>query len=478
MSARTIQCDQAVFTSIRLPTGEGYRITATSRGLRPDIKQVITRHSPSQDALCWLPDRSAGDGEAPQYAAAFYAVPDDRLCVAYSCYAGAEHTGRGGERVYTLNVIFRRADFGLCGYNPFTVLRAMIAARLTEPLLKTPPVLAPLELSIDERPGDASIPDSSPAFDPNWRAYLLHALVDDGQFVINLPEQWLAAAESFLLGIPGERRADVSFSAGLRYSVSRPHNLSFLSDEVGRAKARMTGRQEELIEPLEQEAPHVPESQWLSFVKRHWREGDLSMLGQRTSMAFSDTSHEGCERIAKMYNEMDGIRQRRTKSLITAAAAHLRSDNRNIETDIAAELVVATQDTLLKRFSSRTWDEIREVWPKLCAIQQQSTEGRLFAQPLIQRALEVAGKSHPITAAEAALGLAQPADAQTNGGGNEVMIDKVLSRVADWARSASPRELERLVSTCKSWRIVRPRCRIVSELESLCEAMVPAENSA
>ena len=60
MNARTLYCEQAVFTSTRMPTGEGYRITACSRGLRPDIKQVITRHSPSEDALCWSPEPSGG----------------------------------------------------------------------------------------------------------------------------------------------------------------------------------------------------------------------------------------------------------------------------------------------------------------------------------------------------------------------------------------------------------------------------------
>ena len=475
MNARTLYCEQAVFTSTRMPTGEGYRITACSRGLRPDIKQVITRHSPSQDALCWSPEPSGGDREPPRYAASFYAVPGDRLCVAYSCYAGAEHSGRGGERVYTLNVVFRRSDFALCGYNPFTVLRAMIAAGVTKPLLKPPPVLPFLELPIDERPGDVVVGDVNPAFNPSWRAYLLHAL--DGrqaclqarQFVVNLPEQWLAAAESLLLGLPGERRADVSFCVGLRYSVARPHNLNFLSDDGGRAKARMSGRPEQFIEPLEQDAPEVAESHWLSFVIRHWGTDDTATLARRTSVAFGDASPEGCERVGEMYNEIDGIRQLRTKPMLVAAAFHLLRDDGDVETDIAAELVIAAQGVLLKRFSVRTWDEIREVWPSLCSIWRQSTEGRLFAQPLIERALDVAGQSHPIVAADAALELAHSAGSNSISSGHDALIDRVLTRLADWGRTASGRELERLVSTYHRWQIVRPRCPLVAQLQSRCQ---------
>ena len=32
--------------------GEGYRIIASSRGLRPDERKAITQNSPSHDALC------------------------------------------------------------------------------------------------------------------------------------------------------------------------------------------------------------------------------------------------------------------------------------------------------------------------------------------------------------------------------------------------------------------------------------------
>ncbi len=231
----------------------------------------------------------------------------------------------------------------------------------------------------------------------------------------------------------------------------------------------MTGRAEQLIEPLEQDAPEVTESQWLSFVMRHWRTDEMATLARRTSVAFGDASPQGCERVGRMYNEIDGIRQQRTKPLLAAAAAHLLCDERDSETEIAAELVVAAQGMLLKRFDVRTWDEIREVWANLCSISRQSTEGRLFAQPLIERALDVAGKSHPIAAAEAALDLAYHAGSKSSNSGHDALIDRVLERVVDWARTASARELERLVSTCHRWQIVRPRCQLVSELQSRCQ---------
>ena len=72
-SATELACDQAIFTSIRTPMGEGYRIIAASRGLRPHEKQAITRSSPSHDSLCWTP---AEEQNIPgRLAAAFYKLP-------------------------------------------------------------------------------------------------------------------------------------------------------------------------------------------------------------------------------------------------------------------------------------------------------------------------------------------------------------------------------------------------------------------
>ena len=148
MSATKYTCDQAIFTSIRTPMGEGYRIIAASLGIRSDEKQTITRHSPSHEGLCLgQTDTTRSFGGAQ--GAAFYPLPSGRFCVALSCPAGAEHTGRGGQRVYTHNVVIRADDWSLLGYNPFNVLRAMAAAGLTTPQLTPPAVLPALGLSVE-----------------------------------------------------------------------------------------------------------------------------------------------------------------------------------------------------------------------------------------------------------------------------------------------------------------------------------------
>ena len=112
-----ITCDQAVFTSVRTPTGEGYRIIAASRGLTAEEKRAITQNAPSHNGLY--------DQSASARAVAFYPLPTGRLCAACPCSAGSEHTGRGGTRVYTFSVIFAAEDFPAIRFNPFHIFRAI-----------------------------------------------------------------------------------------------------------------------------------------------------------------------------------------------------------------------------------------------------------------------------------------------------------------------------------------------------------------
>ena len=78
---------------------------------------------------------------------AFYCLSSDRFCIALSHHSGAEYTGRGGQRVLTHNVIVSGDDLAKCGFNPFTIIRALPPAADSA---KLPPsgALPALELQI------------------------------------------------------------------------------------------------------------------------------------------------------------------------------------------------------------------------------------------------------------------------------------------------------------------------------------------
>ena len=55
----------------------------------------------------------------------------------------------------------------------------------------------------------------------------------------------------------------------------------------------------------------MPESEWLSFVERHWSQGDVHGLMRRTSRPFADCSPEARERIGRPYNATDALLRRK-----------------------------------------------------------------------------------------------------------------------------------------------------------------------
>ncbi|UCC30617.1 MAG: hypothetical protein JSU86_20780 [Phycisphaerales bacterium] len=487
MSETTLACDQAIFTSIRTPTGDGYRIVAASKGLRPEEKQSITRSSPSHDALC----RSAvetPDKPTNILGTAFYPLPSGRLCVALSCNAGAEHTGRGGQRVYTHNLVFDKSDFPTCCYNPFVVLRAMVEAGLLAPQLKPPSLLPELQLPITESAGRTAAVPLTSTLGPGWRGCVLDALLAERTVIVNIDDDWLGVAEALLMGVPGPMRAEVSFSTGLRFSVGRCHRLSLSRDDPNATKSRITGRAVEYVDPTAGNEPEAPSSAWLSFVEGHWSSDDLAGLSRRTSRPFADVSPIGRDRLGCLYKEIDTAHQTDTAKLLSVVAGHFDEPELDVEADVAAELAVNAQCVLVGRFIGMSWQEATQHWQTICTIWQQSEEGRLFAQPLVEQVLRAATNEHRIVAAEAALTLATP-QAHPGREGRAApqaamhtvypdVVERILTRVADWADSATSEELEepphnasRLDDLVSRWSAVRPECPVLERIRKRCRAL-------
>jgi len=470
MSTCTITCDQAIFTSVRTPMGEGYRIIASSRGLHFREKQAITRCSPSHDALC-VPSGDSPDGREARIAVAFYPLPTGRLCVAVSQHAGNEHTGRGGQRVYTHNVVFASEDFERCEFNAFAVARAIVKAGAQSVRLDGPTAISDLELPIDEAAASFRACAAHPALTTPWRCHCLETLLHERSLIIELPNSWQDTAEALIMGVPGPSRAVLSFSAGLRFSVGRCHRLSILHDDHRETWKRIAGKPIEYVNPAVGDEPGAGPSEWLSFVERHWSGDGGPNLARRTSLSFRDGSDEARERIANLYNSIDALPGQDVDLLLRTSGRFLREPEDGVEAAIAAELAVKTQHRLLQRIGSGPWEEVRAHWDLLYALWQSSDEGCVFAWPLIDGALRKASKEDPLDAAETAFDLAGPMPTSAAQFDFEGLIAAVLTALADWLekdRDGDPVALGRLY---EKWRSVRPDSAIVARIGECCDAL-------
>jgi len=458
-----LHCDQAIFTSVRTPMGEGYRVIAAGKGIKPNEKQAITRNSPSHDALC--ADLGDAQAEGP-LAAAFYLVDTGRLALSVSGFAGSEHTGRGGGRVYTTIVVFAAEDFARCGYNPFHVLRAMLAAGACEPQLQPPAVLPELTLtvSVSEEPRL-----SAPPLVPNVRVQVLRNLFDGKNTVVNMPGRWLETAEALLLALPGPLRADVSFSAGMHFSMSRMHHLELLFDDKGKARLRTTGQKVQYVDSESDDIVAPPRSAWFDFVERCYAADMLTKLARRTSRAYDDCTLEACDRIGHTFEVIEQVPQMDCPAMLEQAAQSLDASAPGVEAEAHAELQSVLQRHLLERLAVAPMPVAEDLWHAVLVIWRAGGAYEVFARPLVVRMAAHLAQLDPLTAALVVADIVGDIDRHPEPAAFASMIDEVLSRFLLWSRQSAPDEREQAVEVARRWQQLRPDSDTASQIVDACE---------
>jgi hypothetical protein len=473
MSTVTIVCDQAVFTSARGPTGEGYRIVAAGKGLRADEKQKITRCSPSHESLC-----AAGEFPARPHSAlcnpaggpvgvetegpvavAFYPLPSGRFCLALSRHAGAEQSGRGGQRVFTHNIIIRPEDFQACGANPFHLVRAMPTTAVEFKSGPAGSVLPTLELSVDlprRAPIGSGFVQSLP---PPARAAALDHVLQHKPVVIDMPAGWLTWAEALFVGLPAPLRAGLSLAAGLKFSATRGHLLNLLRDDKNVAQGKAGAQGLGFISPTDDHA--TAPSRWFDFVDRLWSAGNLQELSRRTSRPFEDCSAAARERIGDLFHAIDAVPQTEPMPLLDLVFRSFQATQRGCESDIRTELQTAAQSELIRRYTSATGPALKALWPRLVEFWRNGREAAAFAQPLIHLALQSTARADALAAAEQALAVANLPP-----GGNPKAHEATMNLIAAHLQDSIQRGLdaEKAQRLLARWRSVRPGCAITRDL--------------
>ena len=474
MSELTLTCDQAIFTSVRSPTGEGYRIIAASKGLKPEEKQIITRYSPSHEGLCaGLIDPETAKALAP--AVTFYELPTGRLCVSISTTAGAEHTGRGGQRVYTHVAVFDAKELVKLGFNPFAVARAMIAAGLAQPELKPQQVLPELPLAI----GDTAPPRTlrfPAAMHSVCRKHVLSSMLNNRSVVLDIGASWLDTAELLLMGVPGPLRSKTSVASGLKFSAGRCQRLNVTQDEKNAARNRSAGQPFEFVEPETVRAADASGA-WISFVDRHWEKGEFTAVARRTSRPFADATPTGRERLGKLYTLIDEVVSIETPRLLTTAGEYLPHVKESKEAELMNEFIAAASRELDNRLRRQPWRESKPQWAAVQALWRHDANCRTFAAPLLRAMLRAASGVDMLDACETAAEWERARGELRLDDRDLAAVEDLISRCAAWAELARDIEPQRLRRLCHLLAPLRPHCPIVDRMQRRCDTLEAASVS-
>ncbi len=307
---RAIQVDQAIFTSIRTPMGEGYRIVASSPAIKEEEKKELARRLPSHGSLC----------ESSPSATALLSFPmaSGRHCVALSQYAGQEHTARGGGRVFTHLILLQRSQFAAFDCDPFAVRTAASRAGAIQANLKPPHELKPLELAVGTTVDacDNNLPGAEQVVTGASEAildeancarlkYVLETTMGGEHLVVSRAASARSILRRVLQAMPIAMRADLAASAGLNYSPHRELQLALLSDGAA-AKHRLAD--EDFVSYAWHDVPPPVDSRfgtWVSFVGRHWESGRHDRLSEIARLLTHESTPEQLELVVSLYEDME-----------------------------------------------------------------------------------------------------------------------------------------------------------------------------
>ncbi len=284
--------DQAVFTSARSATGEGYRIVAASAGINPTERQEVTRRSPSHGSLC--------DESEQAKALSCYPLAGGRWVVACSRSAGAEHTGRGGVRVYTHIAVVDAGTMAQFECDPVRLWRAFSNAAGQPPL--SPP----------QRMERVSLGASQSLVYMNGdrirRAAPIASALMQRHAVVAAGESPWRLLEAVWMILPAAVRRGVSMSAGLKFAPTRKAQLTILDRIDDAAERSMRGHNVTCFKADAASTPgHSPYDAWIGMLERY---ADSGRAGEARDLAarVTDASPAGLARIAALCDARDLVR--------------------------------------------------------------------------------------------------------------------------------------------------------------------------
>ena len=222
--------EQAVFSSARTATREGYQVVAASAGASPTDLGQLTVCCPTHDSLA--------PGRSPAGSVNYWPLASGSRCISRTTPSGGEYSGRGGPNIETRCLLVPNEVWYRFGANAFVVLRAAEAAGRF-PRVSAVPGGEQSRLASFELPGRAALVDRMLLGQiAARREALVLALVLDA--LLRTPPQTghsvavagAAAPELMCAAVvnclPLEMRSALSFSTALVPSRQRPLRLVFV----------------------------------------------------------------------------------------------------------------------------------------------------------------------------------------------------------------------------------------------------------
>lgn len=213
--------EQAIFTSVRSGRNEGYQVAATSPGVSNNEQRELAQWGPAHDSLY--------DTSPTAECCSFQRLTSGRYCLSRTASAGREYSGRGGCRMYTQSFLLPAELLARFHYHPLRIIEALVVSGRAAILSPLPDRLDPLPLLGRAAPVKvAEIERLRQTLGPERLTALVAAALDTELLGIVAPTHPQLLVSGLLGLLPPQRRAEFSWTTGLRVSPRRPFRWAVL----------------------------------------------------------------------------------------------------------------------------------------------------------------------------------------------------------------------------------------------------------
>jgi hypothetical protein len=389
---RPIQADQAVFTCLHSGPGQGYHVIAASQGLSPEESKEIATHAPSINGLCNEGDDGLG--------VLFWTLPTGRRCVLYSSYKGKDPSGRGGWRAYTQAIVLTPEDFRRFDNNAFNVIRAAGQAEALISDLKLNNVIPPLSLAAWTERELGGLNHAGETIGPDRLCHLAQRLYGNEALVLSSENDLLELVESLLLLIPVPRRPEVSFSAGVKFLITRGLRLTAFCGDAQGVRLMVHGHPmsfEDMVKaPTELEVPSGP---WFLAASDMLRKDQAEAFAELSTDRFSESDVPAIDRIGAALLSLRDLEKASIAELLDAAMQALVADDRSpLDQSIQDRIIDVCRSRLSFFIRQAETTQLDMLWGRLLVLLQRSPAAAAFALPLCFAVIDRLSRLAPIDA--------------------------------------------------------------------------------
>jgi len=291
-----VTVDHCVFTSVRSPMGEGYRIIAKTPGIQPEEAAELPQRAPSHGGLC-----DKGDSATGMLA---FQLASGRYAIGFSRHAGREHTARGGLRAHTHFVIMDETDYSAFDFDPWAVAAAIKIADGDKPLLKARPQFPKLELTPKSDVDDTQAEHD----DPRALMNIVQMFIGTDTVVVDRMQYSSDLIKLAWRLVPAFARKARSVSDGICFAPARSIQHPFIFGDTASARNLIADRPETWCVLAEATEPDgYQPSPWIAYIEGAIADGNIETAIALCDEMVPDHTLKELDKVAEFFHLPDHV---------------------------------------------------------------------------------------------------------------------------------------------------------------------------